>query len=275
MKIENYLFVILVLSALLFFIVNWSPYPKNPEKWFEIRYYVGGNLECLIPSSITGSAVDIYLTINEIDIRDIRVTKLCDFNEGYIDFEITGLKGEPYVYGLNRTFYSVNKTESDKFRINLNSDLMEEGYVNGDYAFSVKSKISDKFYTIYEISSNTKPWAVIFYYPISFKGYSCDECFSLLEGNLRRVHPDEKIYESGNVGHRRFFFEDENRVVISFNPKIKLKETFKEFLSGLFISIIAGIITFFLIEYNKKNNKINESASLLFRKKESKKSATH
>ncbi|MBU2104384.1 MAG: hypothetical protein KKF67_01235, partial [Nanoarchaeota archaeon] len=69
MKLKNYLFIILILAILLFFTVNLSPYPKNPEKWFEIRYYIGGNLECLIPSPVTSSSVDLYLTRNEIDIR--------------------------------------------------------------------------------------------------------------------------------------------------------------------------------------------------------------
>ena len=258
MKIKNYfLFIIfIILLVSLIFISNWDSYPKNPNKLFEIRYFLVGNSECLVSNS--GSAVDIRLTRNEIYIRDIRIAKLCDFEEGYIDFYIDELNGEPFIEGLDKNIYFLNKTGINSFRVYLNSDMMNEFYINGSYTFSVKTEISDKFYTIYEIFSNTKPWMIFFDYPTHFfnffslsSGYSCNECFSLLEGNLR-VHPDEKIYETKNIGERRFFFEDEERVVIRFNPQSKFKETFKGFFLGLIISILAGIITFFLLNVRRK-----------------------
>ena len=67
------------------------------------------------------------------------------------------------------------------------------------------------------------------------------------------MHPDEKVYETRDVGDRQFFFEDEDRIGIRFNPKENFKVIIKEYLSNLFLGLIAGIVLLILEICTAKN----------------------
>jgi len=237
--------IIFVSISLIIIVENFQVLPKNYGTMKASYSMYDGGENCLIDGHS-----DIVIDLSKKTIENkIVFFKTCDFQYGRIFFKISDLQKEPEILGLNYSY--INRTSPNNYDIILDKDLMQ----SGRYDIIIKGEISNRFYKRYDIiNNNALPISsIIFIYDNTLLGggYSCDDCFSLIEGNLIDKG-NWAINQIGDIDKKRYLFNDTRRVLFRFNPDQRWRFVWKEVSIDVLIAILAGGILFFLTKNLEK-----------------------